>query len=121
MPSGMDVVVNVTITNVSRQFIRLPEHNRDCDFSTIVKSSAGREAPPTEYLRILNCGASVITGWNGVIDLNPGESHQEDLVVNKLRQMSQPGVYTIQVTRNIPKELRKGPIVSNTLTVTITP
>jgi hypothetical protein len=53
--------------------------------------------------------------------LGPGESFTEHEDINQLYDLSRPDKYVIRVSRVIPKELGKGTVKSNEITVTVTP
>ena len=53
--------------------------------------------------------------------LNPGESLQNNVVLSRVYDMSSPGEYVIQVSRNISGNETDGVVKSNKLKITVTP
>jgi hypothetical protein len=51
--------------------------------------------------------------------LKPGETHESGQVITDLYDMTQPGDYTIQVSRRISNNSKDGVVKSNKVTVTI--
>jgi len=52
--------------------------------------------------------------------LRPGESFTEHEDISRLYDLRRPGRYVIRVSRVIPKELGKGSVKSNSITLTVT-
>ena len=87
-----------------------------------VRNDKGLSAPPSAYLRDLRNKTNVSFSSNLAQWLKPGESFVDEILVTKFYDLSQPGKYTISVTRDIPpaQNLGKGTVRSNTITVTVT-
>jgi hypothetical protein len=118
---GSPVEVKLTLTNTSRTQISLLDTNRACDFQLEVRDSHGQLAPETKAKRDLNCGAGfiVMVGRRILRALKPGDSYEDVMFVNQFYELTRPDDYYIQVTRKIPKELGKGTVKSNAITVTV--
>jgi hypothetical protein len=119
--SGAQVDVHVKLTNVTKQSILIVDRNRDCDYSVLVYDARGAQVPVTDYQRQLACNSSFVAGKWIPITLKPGGSREDEIAVSKFRAMVQPGKYTVQILRNIPKYLGSSPVPSNVITITITP
>jgi len=124
MTAAPDIALNVLFTNTSSSDIRLFKTNGKTQGEFLndveVRDRKGSLAPKTKYLRILkgeepNDGP-VYSRQSAL--LHPGESMQEQLILNKLYDLSRPDTYTIQVSR---MDSQSGVMVkSNVLTVLIT-
>ena len=98
------VEVRVTTTNESDHPITYENTNR-CNYSFKVIAITGTDVPETEGKKQLNCGRQGgmdITGRDIVVTLKPGESSSENLRLLSYNDVSQPGVYSVQVERTFP-------------------
>jgi hypothetical protein len=122
--SGSPVVVELILTNISKRNLTLEDRSPMCDYVVEVRDSANKLAPDTEYKRTLGCGMGptiIMSGRDSLLPLMPNGSRGEQFVVSQLSDMSQPGTYSVQISRQIPKSLGGGVVKSNTITVTVTP
>ena len=121
--SGAEVNVKIVITNSSSQPITIFKNNPACNYGLDVRDSKGNPMPMTKAGREADdClkGLGVrITGRNIMATLKPNESTDEELNITALREMRRPGRYLVKVTRDIPKELGTGTVVSNAIAVTV--
>jgi hypothetical protein len=118
--SGSDSQLLVKLTNDTNHEITLFSRNTYCDYTLEVRDSNGQSAPETEQKRKLDCTANPVAGRLVIIKLKPGEHHEDLIFVNYLFDMSHPDKYTVQVAREIPKELGQGQVKSNTIGITVT-
>jgi hypothetical protein len=117
---GGSILVRVTTVNESNQPVTYHNTNPFCNYSFEVLGSAGTAAPETDLRKRVNCGGGQleITGRNIVVTLKPGENHSEEINISEQYDLSQPGQYSIRVSRTFPGI---GHFTSNTVTVTVTP
>lgn len=120
--AGADIPLNITFTNSSHVTLRVmlsPEEAAEVGYMISVRDSQGRTVPKTDYYQKLLNGVH----WIGKFtELRPGENLEDDLLLNKLYDMSQPDVYSIQVKRPgmvFPENAI--PAQSNIITLTIVP
>lgn len=117
--AGGNVIVRVTATNESNQTITYHNTSPFCNYSFKVLTGAGAPAPETNLKKHLICNGPLhITGRDIVITLKPGESDSEDLRLTELYDLSQPGEYSVQVTRIFPEI---GAVTSNVASVNVIP
>ena len=62
-----------------------------------------------------------IVGSRILDTLPPRASYEKDLNLNRLFALTEPGTYTVELQKRIPKHLGSGVVRSNKVTVTITP
>jgi len=112
--TGVEVDVRVTITNTSNHDVSAGSFyvdGVDTGYTYDVRDSAGNPAQKKSI---------VMSGSIKFGRLKPGESAEEGTLVNRVFNMTRPGRYTIQVSRQVGDS--KGTVVkSNTITVTVTP
>ncbi len=114
VPSGDDVPVQITITNISKREITefVPWGDAASGFGVLVRDAKGQTPPETPYLRMLrrepgpskvesDGTVSVIFGGDNFTRniLGLRQSLQENTHLNRLYDMSQPGEYAVQVAR----------------------
>jgi hypothetical protein len=117
---GSELKIRTTLTNVTNHVIRLRDRIRACDYPAQVRDESGNLAPETDYLRSLKCHARFNESRNILVILRPGESREDEIIINQLFELNSPGNYSVQVSRSIPKELGPEPIKSNVITITVT-
>jgi len=127
LKAGAEVRLHVTVTNTSERniaFIRspglIPEEAFRYDMD--VRNEQGKSAPPSVYVRQLKNSTTVTEEISRYARwLKPGEFFVDDLEITKFYDLSQPGKYTISVTRPIPprQNLGEGKVKSNSITVTV--
>ncbi len=117
---GSELKIRATLTNVTSHLITLRDRIPACDYPVEVRDSDGRLATETDYKRHLKCNASFTESRKVLVILKPQESRQEEILITRLFELNNPGIYSVQVSRTIPKDLGEGPIKSNTLTITVT-
>jgi hypothetical protein len=87
-----------------------------------VRDEKGNAVAKTEYYRQIS-GEEVAIGGISVsvssTHVRPGESVEEEAILNKLYNLDKAGKYTIQTQRDDPDS--KALVKSNTITVTVTP
>jgi hypothetical protein len=72
--SGSEVLVNVTLTNLSSHVVSFELSNPLCDYVVEVRDGTGRLLPDTEAKSKMDCSRREITGATGVYRLKPHES-----------------------------------------------
>lgn len=121
--TGSDLFIKVHLTNISRRKISLgydKDSRTNVDFchQYDVRDSHGNLVlkRPIDHPEI----GSTLHGWPARI-LKPGESM--DITgdfISRLYDLSQPGAYTIQLSRSVSGDPKDGAVKSNTITVTVT-
>jgi len=116
--------VSITLANVSDKPLTLPVTNGEGGWGahrdlkvTVVSSPSGRILKPIPFdLRkaILSQHSSSRSKT-----LQPGESISGIIHVSEFFDLSSPGIYQVQITRDIPKELGTGVVTSNTVEITV--
>jgi hypothetical protein len=133
--TGSEVAIKVTITNTSGSKIEIGrsvgqnegEMNQDLE----ILDNQGKRTATTSYgRRVKGEGRErgehgeppppAIIGSDIFFPIEPGKSIEDIIIANKLYDLSQPGKYTIQVTRFDPY-YSKTSVKSNIITLTVTP
>ena len=127
LKSGAELRLLVTVTNTSDRtlgFIRSPGEIPDewFRYKIQIHNEAGQSAPPSAYVRELKNKQTLGFQSSYARWLKPGESFVDNVEITKLYDLSQPGTYTICVSREFPpkQNLGTGYIKSKVITVTIT-
>lgn len=134
---GEEVKIAVTLTNTSTHEIvvrkdKAPDH-AEFDYQVVVLDETDQSAPKTKYHRLLSKeedpGTTVFIDSGGNFTLKPGETLTENLVLNRLFDLSMPGKYKVQAQREtlvgiIPqgktlRDVAGPPVKSNVLTINI--
>ena len=122
--AGEPLALTVTLVNNSHKAVSIPNMDLDLYYTIDVRDEHGNTAPETEEARKMREAASSpnYRRWrSGVMGkLKPHDKSTDKLLVTQYWDMSRPGKYTIQVERQLPEELGKGSVKSNTITVTVT-
>jgi hypothetical protein len=117
VPSG--VQITSTIANISNREITLHMVNQ-CDYSMDVRDEHGKLRPETLFKQNLDCShPGSLTGRNIVIVLRPQESTSEEVRVSELFDMTNPGEYTVRVSRNVSVSKKDGVVKSNKIVVSV--
>ncbi len=126
--SGSPVFLLVTLKNNSTKTLSVPSF--DQTYYTIdVRDDRGNRVAEAEEARSRHVaadsptnllhGRTVGNGING--EVKPRATWKAAIEVSALWDMTRPGKYTIQVQRELPDEIGKGVVKSNTINVTVTP
>lgn len=118
--SGSPIRIKLTLTNNSESEITLVDTNRSCDYTVDVRDGLGHLAPETEYKRESICSFRVMVGKRMIRALRPQESFADEFFANEFYDTRLPGVYFIQLAREISKSVGQGKVISNTITITVT-
>jgi hypothetical protein len=122
---GTQVRVTITLRNISGHDIAFDRSSvpgeAEFHYSVLLYDEDGKPMPGTKYWRILR-GMEHETYTENVVSvtIHPNEEVKDDFALNKLFDLSKPGKYTLQVTREIPENLGKGIVKSNLLTLVVT-
>jgi hypothetical protein len=121
---GSDVRLKVTFVNNTEQDIRypgagLPTRNGPV-FDIDIRDSGGKPAQETTYG--LRMHGKDVRPWSGgsvfAATAHPGDKIEEELILSKEFDMSNPGDYTVQVRERNPK---LQVVKSNSITITVVP
>jgi hypothetical protein len=128
--AGSEVRIEIVVTNISNREITVSRSNGEgqaelSGYTAEIRDRKGNLISETKYGRELKAEggtpeAPTVTVTNDILfPLQPGKKLKDMLIVSKLRDTSQPGIYSVQVQRTDPDT---GILVkSNTVTVTVTP
>jgi len=125
---GSEVKVKIILKNTSDREITIARTNAvsqaECHFLIEVRDVHGQSAPDTDFGRGImgrETKKRVILYWgDAFFTLKPNETLEDEAVVTKLYDLSRPGKYFIQATRQFPEQLGKGQVKSNTIEITVT-
>jgi hypothetical protein len=115
--TGHDIELTIKLTNETNHDITLIDRNQYCDYTVEVRDSNGQSAP--EKKREFRCGDES-AGKIIYVKLKPGEHHEVLIFVDYLFDMTRRDKYAVQVARQIPKELGRGQVKSDTVVITVT-
>lgn len=126
--SGAELHLLVTIRNTSDHEITFstspgPVPEEGFRYKIEVLDAPTHPAPPSPLVVEMRSGKKLVDTWSSNIGrrLEPGESFVGQIDVTRLYDLSQPGIYTISVTRPLQpwQGLGKGAVRSNTIAVTV--
>ena len=114
------VSVILTMKNTSRRVLHVALTNPATDYRTTLMHNTDR-VPVTENLQQMK--EEVKSGHastrNVLITLKPQQTCQDAIEIRSLYERLTPGEYSLQVERDLPPELGKGIVESNTIKVTV--
>ena len=98
------------------------ENQAETQYTIDVRDGRGHPVALSEHgrIRLNRSPTSRLTISEVVYSVKPGETLTDVAVVTELYDLSQPGKYTIRVSREIPREFGKGTVKSNPVTITVT-
>jgi len=116
-------MLQIDLTNTSGHEIRIAKSPGDSEaefqFDIEVRDPNGNPAQETAYLRKLK-DKNTLKWWSRIsLTLAPGESLKDTALIGKLFDLSQPGKYTVQVSRTVPPQLGRGVVKSNVISFTV--
>jgi hypothetical protein len=126
--AGSEVKLKIVVTNTSDHRISVPmtlQNHAEFAYLIEVQDSGGNQAPKTKYHRALRGEKSDNEPIDSIkrngypVYLQPGETAEDRVIVDKLYDLTQPGKYNIRVKGKDPES--NALIESNTITVTVTP
>jgi hypothetical protein len=115
--SGTPVVLRVVQTNTSDQALDVStayERGLNAGYDYDVRKSDGKQLTPKEHKGPLSL--NMIRRL-----LQPNSSLQDQTNLSRGFDMTEPGTYSIRVSRHISDDPKSRSIASNTITVTVTP
>lgn len=116
VPVGGAIDIKIRLTNNSDHEINVSgswEHGMDMSYNYDVHDSNGNSPERKKH-------EGLLTDTGKVHSLSPGESVEETSSVSEGCDMSTPGEYVIQLSRQVPDD-PKTVVKSNKITVTVTP
>ena len=123
---GTELKVKIRLTNTSKEEIYISREKSDelgeFNYGVEVRDLQGKKQKETKYFRKLQTDEdlpgeySIIVSSPWQFKLNPGESLEDGVIINKLFNISEPGKYAIQVERL--DEQVKTKVKSNKMMVT---
>jgi uncharacterized protein (DUF58 family) len=117
---GSEVKVDITLRNSSNRAMSMSMGPAETDYAFEVRDSQNRIPAETELARQSKGKAHFSN--DQIFTLQRGDSLPKAvLIVTKFYDLSRPGKYTIQVSRQTPKELGSGTVKSNAITLTVSP
>jgi hypothetical protein len=122
--AGSPIFLLVTLTNNSTRTVSVPSFDRDY-YTIDVRDEHGKSVPETDEARKTKKAMKAPNARmfrSGVTEeLKPHETSRHTIDVSQYLDVSRPGKYTIQATRQLPEELGPGVVKSNTISLTVTP
>jgi len=123
--AGSEVRVDVVLKNTSDHeitLLRSPGTGRgELEFESDVLSEKGNPASQTKYGHGLKkSGLDAVEGSRIMFRLQPGETYEDSMSLNKLYDLSKPGKYRIELHKRVPDHLGQGVVKSNALVITVT-
>jgi hypothetical protein len=120
--SGSAIEAHIALTNISDQPIEFAATDPLCDYSIEIKSLDGRPVTKTKNANDASAGCldHRVASRSILVRLKPGEQWEEDIHLNEIFDLTNPGGYTVQVSRKIPK-VSDQPVESNSVLLTIKP
>jgi hypothetical protein len=124
--AGSEVRVDVVLRNTSDHeitLLRSPGTGRgELEFESDVLGEKGNLASQTKYgQQLKKSGLNAVEGSRIMFRLQPGETYEDSMSLNKLYDLSKPGKYKIQLHKRVPEHLGQGVVKSNALVITVTP
>lgn len=119
---GTPVCVTLTLKNASRRALHFTLSNPALDYRmTVSKSKTAEPVGVTDSFREVQNQRRQgrPPAPNVLVALKPKEIRPETIEISRFYDLTRPGQYTVQIERDLPPELGKGIVESNTLTVTI--
>ncbi len=113
------VEVVITLKNASKSPIKFVETFSSRDHSFLVKDSAGKLMPTTRYGYKGEPGEVLPSTATALRSIEPGESKQFSVIVNRMIDMTVDDVYSIVVYRTILADGKSGYVQSNELHVDV--
>ena len=120
--AGSTVSIKVRLTNTSNQPLDASGSfsdltGLDSNFLFEVRDNQGHLVAKRVYPH------PELAGGHAILDriVKPGETLAEDQDISRLYDMTKPGKYMIQASREIPKEMGGGVVKSNVVSLTVTP
>jgi hypothetical protein len=128
--AGTEIELKIVVKNISNHEIGFTRSNgkdqAELSYYTVqIRDVKGNSAPETILSRVLrgedvpSQGPWVLNGSDVMYRLRPGDTLDDEMIVNKLFNLSEPGRYTIQKQR---ADDSSGVVArSNQVTISITP
>jgi hypothetical protein len=118
---GQDIILDVTITNISDRTIVMELTSEACDYVWDVRDTNGNEVPESPEMLQLGCqDPPGMTGADMIFPLKPNESYRTKLSMSKWKAISHPGEYTIQLSRGLNRIQKETVVKSNKITISVT-
>lgn len=115
VPSGARVPLDVKLANTSDSKLEFVATVPACDYTVEVHALDKSVVPKTKYGNdVSKCQHSTRATF---VQLKPGDTWEDTIDVDQLYDLSQPGGYSIQISREIPKG--SGHVKSNTILLTV--
>lgn len=120
--AGAPVSVILTMKNTSQRVLHFALTDPAFDYRmTVLDSKHDERVPVTENFQKMEkeLKQGHARTRNVLITLKPQETCQDTIEVSYFYDLERPGQYTVQVERDMPPELGKGIVESNTIRVTV--
>jgi hypothetical protein len=122
--AGSPIFLLVTLTNNSTKTVSVPSFDREY-YTIDVRDEHGKSAPEKDEARqakeAMKAPNTRMIRSGVTEELKPHETSRHTIDLSQYVDVSRPGKYTMQVTRQLPEELGPGMVKSNTITVIVTP
>lgn len=101
------VKIRLSIKNNTEKDLYLVETSFLHKYKLDIRNKKGESVKPTERGKRLLMGAMFITGRRSV-KVSPGESREDEFVINEIYNMNSRGTYSITASRYVPMSKNKG-------------
>jgi hypothetical protein len=110
---GAELKVTVTVKNETQESVVIADGQTDGIYKVDMRDSFGRPVPERDRYRFWSIGG---------MKLAPGETHQDEIVLSHMYDLSRPGTYVVVVRRNSRVEPESGTenATSNILVINVT-
>jgi hypothetical protein len=117
---GAPVFVVVMMTNNTRQVFHFSFANLGADYQFSVNEKGWPTRFGEEYLELKREPEGASGASQSEDTLNPNDTHRTTIEIGSILPLDRPGKYRVEMQMNLPAELGKGLVRSNTNTITIT-
>jgi hypothetical protein len=120
------VEIKIRLTNTSNHPIDISEvRTHGCSvnqgYRYDIRDATGRVAEILPEIQARTESGGRVVATVQIHTLNPGEALEETTDLSRCYDMTTPGEYTIQLSRENSEDLKQAPVKSNKITVTVAP
>jgi hypothetical protein len=118
--------IKIRLTNTSNHPIDVSEvgtHgcSMDQSYKYDIRDASGRVSEILPEIKARTKSEGRVTATVKVHTLNPGETQEATIDVSRCYDMTAPGEYSIELSREIPDDPKHAALKSNRITVTVAP
>jgi hypothetical protein len=118
--SGSAIMLSTLAKNVTDKKLFIVASSNQADYRIEVTTEKGEKIPATRYGQRVEQNKGTYFS-RGAVEVLPGNSYDQEILVNQRYDMTEPGVYLVKVKRSVPLGDGKTStdVTSNTLRLTI--